>query len=216
MAIDKTNTVGRFGCFKVLPLVFDEALSYYEVLCKLRNGLNDVIEQANSLVDELGLTDSEIDEIKTLVGEGSVDDRIYGAELAAKTYTDEQLAKTGSVLFDGTKEYGNTPASCESGDLRISNYSAVLVYDQYASSDGAVVCSVTPSSTTGKYLITGIGNTRIATTDSTTADQIRVYLEYTAGTNELTRSQCIRPDDHAVEPSGGYAYATIKKITGLF
>lgn len=89
MAIDKTNPVGRFGCFKVLPLVFDEALSYYEVLCKLRNSLNEVIEQANSLVNELGLTDSEIDEIKTLVGEGSVDDRIYGAELSAKAYTDE-------------------------------------------------------------------------------------------------------------------------------
>ena len=216
MAIDKTNPVGRFGCFKVLPLVFDEALSYYEVLCKLRNSLNEVIEQANSLVNELGLTDDEIDELKQIVGEGSVDDRIYGAELAAKAYTDEQLAKTGTVLFDGTKEYGNTPAACESGELRISNYNAVLVYDQYAASDGAVVCSVTPSSTAGKYLITGIGNTRIATTDSTTADQIRVYLEYTASSNELTRSQCIRPDDHAVEPSGGYAYATVKKITGLF
>lgn len=89
MSIDKTNPVGRFGCFKILPLVFDEALSYYEVLCKLRNSLNDVIEQANSIVDELGLTDTEIDEIRTLVGEGSVDDRIYGAELSAKAYTDE-------------------------------------------------------------------------------------------------------------------------------
>ena len=89
MAIDKTNPVGRFGCFKVLPLVFDEALSYYEVLCKLRSSLNEVIEQANSLVNELGLTDTEINELKTLVGEGSVDDRIYGAELSAKAYTDE-------------------------------------------------------------------------------------------------------------------------------
>ena len=89
MAIDKTNPVGRFGCFKVLPLVFDEALSYYEVLCKLRNSLNEVIEQANALVNELGLTDTEVDELKEIVGEGSVDDRIYGAELSAKAYTDE-------------------------------------------------------------------------------------------------------------------------------
>ena len=89
MANDKTNPVGRFGCFKVLPLVFDEALSYYEVLCKLRNSLNQVIEQANALVNELGLTDAEIDELKEIVGEGSVDDRIYGAELSAKAYTDE-------------------------------------------------------------------------------------------------------------------------------
>lgn len=98
MAIDKTNPVGRFGCFKVLPLVFDEALSYYEVLCKLRNSLNEVIEQANALVNELGLTDTEIDELKTLVGEGSVDDRIYGAELSAKAYTDEVTEPLDSRL----------------------------------------------------------------------------------------------------------------------
>lgn len=37
-----------FWCQKVLPLVYDESLSYYEVLCKMRDKLNEVIELSNS------------------------------------------------------------------------------------------------------------------------------------------------------------------------
>lgn len=32
----------KFWCFKVLPLVYDESLSYYEVLCKVVQKLNEM------------------------------------------------------------------------------------------------------------------------------------------------------------------------------
>lgn len=34
-------------CYKIIPLIYDDSLSYYEVLCKLRAKLNEVIEQLN-------------------------------------------------------------------------------------------------------------------------------------------------------------------------
>lgn len=37
----------RFYCQKILPLVFDDALSYYETLCKVRYKLNEVIDSLN-------------------------------------------------------------------------------------------------------------------------------------------------------------------------
>lgn len=37
----------RFWCQKVLPLVYDDSLSYYELLCKVVKYLNDVIEAVN-------------------------------------------------------------------------------------------------------------------------------------------------------------------------
>lgn len=49
----------KFWCQKVLPLVYDDSLSYYEVLCKLVNYLNKVIEDVNSIPDYI---DSVIDE----------------------------------------------------------------------------------------------------------------------------------------------------------
>lgn len=39
----------RFWCQKVIPLVYDNSLSYYEVLCKVVDYLNKVIEDINSV-----------------------------------------------------------------------------------------------------------------------------------------------------------------------
>lgn len=39
----------RFWCQKVLPLVYDDSLSYYELLCKVVDYLNNVIEDVNTL-----------------------------------------------------------------------------------------------------------------------------------------------------------------------
>lgn len=40
-------------CFKVLPAVYDESLSYYEVLAKLTNAINDLIKRADESNNEL-------------------------------------------------------------------------------------------------------------------------------------------------------------------
>ena len=39
----------KFWCQKVLPLVYDDSLSYYEVLCKVVQYLNNVIEDVNNI-----------------------------------------------------------------------------------------------------------------------------------------------------------------------
>ena len=41
----------KFWCFKVLPLVYDDSLSYYEVLCKVRDKLNEMISTMKGLDD---------------------------------------------------------------------------------------------------------------------------------------------------------------------
>ena len=42
----------QFWCQKVLPLVYDDSLSYYELLCKLVDYLNNTIDDVNKLSDE--------------------------------------------------------------------------------------------------------------------------------------------------------------------
>ena len=41
----------RFWCQKVLPLVYDDSLSYYELLCKVVKYLNDTMQAVNDLTD---------------------------------------------------------------------------------------------------------------------------------------------------------------------
>ena len=68
----------RFWCQRVLPAVYDDELSYYEVLCIVRDKLNDVInilnqqgenvngliELYNELNERVTALETEVDDIK--------------------------------------------------------------------------------------------------------------------------------------------------------
>lgn len=43
----------KFWCQKVLPLVYDNSLSYYEVLCKVVEMCNDIINNNNEIIEIL-------------------------------------------------------------------------------------------------------------------------------------------------------------------
>lgn len=43
----------RFWCYKVLPLVYDDSLSYYELLCKMVSYINNLIETDKLQNDEI-------------------------------------------------------------------------------------------------------------------------------------------------------------------
>jgi len=64
----------NFWCQKILPLVYDESLSYYEVLCKMQSKLNEVINNQNNLNEAfnklLEWIDSQL--------ENYVDDKLQG------------------------------------------------------------------------------------------------------------------------------------------
>ena len=54
----------RYWCYKVLPLVYDDSLSYYEVLCKVVTYINELIEQDKIFGDELTNLLKELEKVK--------------------------------------------------------------------------------------------------------------------------------------------------------
>ena len=50
----------RFWCQKVLPLVYDDSLSYYEVLCKVVTYINKLITDNNQIINELDALQEEL------------------------------------------------------------------------------------------------------------------------------------------------------------
>lgn len=50
----------RYWCYKVLPLVYDDSLSYYEILCKVVKYINDLIEQDKVIGNELTRLQNEL------------------------------------------------------------------------------------------------------------------------------------------------------------
>lgn len=56
----KSLATFRFWCQKVLPLVYDDSISYYEVLCKVCDYLNDMIDNQKEMSEEIQTLQSEL------------------------------------------------------------------------------------------------------------------------------------------------------------
>ena len=61
------NSPFRFWCQKVLPLVYDDSLSAYELLCKVVGKLNEMAENQNILSDEIKEVTKDLDDFKNQV-----------------------------------------------------------------------------------------------------------------------------------------------------
>ena len=61
------NRPFRFWCQKVLPLAYDDSLSYYELLCKVVCKLNELAENQNNLSDEIKQVAADLDDFKNQV-----------------------------------------------------------------------------------------------------------------------------------------------------
>lgn len=54
----------HFWCQKVLPLVYDDSLSYYEVLCKVVKYINALIDQDKIFADEIADLRKDLDQVQ--------------------------------------------------------------------------------------------------------------------------------------------------------
>lgn len=68
MASNSYNNVKKFKfwCYKILPLTYDDSLSYYEVLCKVYAKLNECIDVVNDITGDEGLV-TDVENLKTQV-----------------------------------------------------------------------------------------------------------------------------------------------------
>lgn len=46
--MNKINNIPYYRCQKILPLVYDDSLSYYENVCKLTSKMNEIIDDINA------------------------------------------------------------------------------------------------------------------------------------------------------------------------
>ena len=54
----------KFWCQHVLPLVYDDSLSYYELLCKVIHYINDMVDGLNLASEDIAELQEEISEIQ--------------------------------------------------------------------------------------------------------------------------------------------------------
>lgn len=71
----------KFWCQKVLPLVYDDSLSYYEILCKVVDYINNMIENQKEFTNELAELKSELNVVQKWIDDF---DTSYAEEIIKK------------------------------------------------------------------------------------------------------------------------------------
>lgn len=119
--IDKITTC----CQKVLPLVYDESLSYYEVLCKVQQKLNELIKINNNIRDEIHKEYVEILETAKQVTETVASVTSMRDEVLNLKQATEQYAHDVVTAYNQTVEARDTAiAKAESAEQSASTASA--------------------------------------------------------------------------------------------
>lgn len=137
----------RAFCQKVLPLVYDESLSYMEMVCKLSSKLNEVIENNNNLpqyVKELIKETVNSDDFRQIVGSVLMDtiinvkfppegivpakgDGVTDDTASIQACLDYANSQGGAVVFFPSGKY-------LTGSLSINTETSILGADRYNTS----------------------------------------------------------------------------------
>ena len=89
----------KFWCYKVLPLVYDDSLSYYEVLCKVVDYINKLIEQDKIFGNELVKLKEDLTTVQNWIDNY---DTLYAKEVLEKyianmIYVD--ISDSGYIIY---------------------------------------------------------------------------------------------------------------------
>lgn len=99
------------SCFKVLPLVYEESLSYYESVCKLYHKINEIVNEIDSLTIDV-LNQSK----------GYTDKAISGLEGRVTNAVDEINRLKSELDKQYTEFYNLTNAQLQIFNQRLSGY----------------------------------------------------------------------------------------------
>lgn len=89
----------KFWCQKVLPLVYDDSLSYYEILCKVVDYINNMIENQKEFSEELAELKSELGVVQKWIADF---DTSYAEEIIKKylaTMIFVEISDAGYIIY---------------------------------------------------------------------------------------------------------------------
>ena len=111
----------RFWCQKVLPAVYDDSLSYYEVLCKVTDYLNNVIENMDNLHLDMEDMYAAYGQLETYVNS-------YFDNLDVQNEINNKLDAMAAAQTEEEKAAAYDRAEDELGDFLFATVNAARLY----------------------------------------------------------------------------------------
>ena len=96
----KDLTYFRIWCQKVLPLVYDDSLSYYEVLCKTTEYINSIIDNQSEMSDEINALKEELQTVHSWIDnfDTTVIEQIVRDYLATMIFV--EISMSGYIVYN--------------------------------------------------------------------------------------------------------------------
>ena len=116
----------RFWCYKVLPLVYDDSLSYYEILCKVVDYINNLIETDKVQSTDIEKLKQEVQEVKKWIDnfDASYAESIIAQYLATMIFV--TISDSGYIIYNIPKHWQsitfNTTGLDIENNIGVGNY----------------------------------------------------------------------------------------------
>lgn len=112
----------KFWCFKVLPLVYDDSLSYYEVLCKIVDYINKLIEQDKVFGNEIDKLKQEILVVQNWINnfDTSYAEEIIKQYIATMIFV--EISDSGYIVYYIPSSWKDIVFNTTQLDIEISGY----------------------------------------------------------------------------------------------
>lgn len=116
----------RFWCYKVLPLVYDDSLSYYEILCKMVTYINNLIETDKLQNDEIEKLKKELQSVQNWINnfDTSYAESIIAQYLATMIFV--TISDEGYIIYTIPKNWDcitfNTTGLDIGNNIGVGNY----------------------------------------------------------------------------------------------
>lgn len=112
----------KFWCQKVLPLVYDDSLSYYEVLCKVVDYLNNMIKDVNTVIKEYEELKKELEIVQEWINNFSTDyiEKLIAEKIATMIFI--EISNAGYIVYYIPDTWKDVTFNTTGLDIKIEEY----------------------------------------------------------------------------------------------
>lgn len=112
----------RFWCQKVLPLVYDDSLSYYEVLCKVVDYLNHMMDDVNVVINDYTELKKELEVVRNWINNFSSEylEKLIAEKIATMIFV--EISDAGYIIYYIPETWNDITFNTTELDIRIPEY----------------------------------------------------------------------------------------------
>ena len=114
-------TYFKFWCQKVLPLVYDDSLSYYEILCKVVDYINKLIDDDKTIIDNVNELKNELDIVQKWISDFDTEFIKQVVEDYVATMIFVEISDSGYIIYYIPEKWSDITFNTTGLDISIEN-----------------------------------------------------------------------------------------------